>query len=107
MKEFFTKLFRFKKLSSMELDPMELQHVPCHPPRRRLFDILPAAFRNWFRERWEWPGQSPYEEWLVRSLYLRSYYLTHVVEPARNPGYFVHEAIDKPAKEDDDGKVWN
>ena len=112
----------FSKMTEMTIHPKELGNVPCLPPRRRFVDFLPMWLVGWTRKRWERPGQTPRENWLVQSLFLRLFYQNHLVEKAveETPkAFFLSEASvadpDKAAKEgtvtglkvDDDPWRWS
>jgi len=63
------------KKHELEIDVDDLQHLAIHRPRRKLWDLLPIFFKEWYLARgWHSPKPTPVEEWLIRSLYLRASY---------------------------------
>jgi len=61
------------KHHDVPIDASELHLTPLHPPRKRFWDLLPIAFREWYLERgWHNPQPTPYEVWIINSAFLRS-----------------------------------
>lgn len=109
LKAFFTP----KRMGELTIKPSELGNVSCLPPRRRLFDLVPSFILNWTRKKFQWPAQSPFETWLIQSLFLRLFYQNHLtaqrIEESPKPFFHSAEAVadpDKAAKVGEDTDPW-
>ncbi len=59
----------------VEVEIGELGDTPVRPPRRKLWDFVPNFLAMFIVNKLGWnPAPTPYEIWLVRSVYLRGYY---------------------------------
>lgn len=59
----------------VEVEISELGDTPVHPPRRRLWDFVPNRLAMFIVNTLKYnPPPTPYELWLLKSIYLRGYY---------------------------------
>jgi len=71
-----------KSLKDVEFTLSELGDTPVKAPRKRFWDYLPARILGFTRtlKRRPFPDATPYEEWLVRSVFLRIFFTQFLVE---------------------------
>ena len=60
------------KKHQLEIDVDKLPELRIKPPRRRLWDFLPARLCLWYmRLTGHNPKSTPYEEWVLKNAFLR------------------------------------